>query len=106
MLAAFSEFLQCIAARCVQQSAKRPSGAGPNSHKRFVDKLFYRALDFGLANFRFLPHGERLFGCEGPKKDPPPPQYNSFDLGKVIVAPIEGRFERLMPRIRSSAAEL
>src|SRR5882757_6708187 len=106
MFAARGEFLQSIGARRVEQSVKHPPVAGPRYYERFVDKSFYRALDFRPVNFSLLHNRERRLQRKVPDEDRDTSQHDSFDLGKVIVAPVQRRSERLMPPIRSSATEL
>ena len=106
MFAARGEFLQGIRARRIEQSVNRPPVTGRRYQERFVDKTFHCALDFRAVNSPFVHHDERRFQREVPDEDRDAPQHDSFDLRKVIVAPVQRCFERLMPRRCGSATEL
>ena len=61
MFAARGELLQGIATRRVEQSVKHPPVAGPRDDERFVDKIFYRVLDFRPVNSFLLRNRKRSF---------------------------------------------
>ena len=106
MLAANNEFFQGVGTRRIEQSVERFPRVVRHSDQRLIGESSDRFHNLGLAYARFLRHFERRLQCEVSGENRDAPQHNPFDLRKVIVAPVQRCFERLMPRSCSSATEL
>src|SRR4051812_2164933 len=106
VLTARDEFLEGIGPCRVEQPEKQPPVAGPGHDERLVDETFQRPLDLGAVNPALLRNRKRSFQRKVPNEDRDTSQDNSFGWGQVIVAPIQRRFERLMPRRCRPATEL
>ena len=105
LLATRSEFFQGIGARLCRTIGKRALAAGRHYDKRFIDEISPR-LDFRPVNSFLLRNRKRGFQRKVADKDRDTSQHDSFDPGKVTMAPVQRRFQCLMARICGSAAEL
>src|SRR5260370_78436 len=103
-IAAFGEFLERVGPRRLEQPVSGDRARGLHDHEGLRGQVRDAVHDLRCAEVGGGRHRARRLQREAADEDGQAPQDGALDGGKQLVAPVERRTQRLMPRQRGAVA--